>query len=343
MEKKIDVSRYTNQGRAELCFDIEFITPTFLGGADGNAEIRTAPFKNLLRRWWRIANGNLSPEELWKKESRLFGSTEKDPDTGKIFGKSKVELKIEQPQSNTVYISSETEKSDLKRFLYLGYGPVQAKSADTRFYIKSGLIVSASIIVPKSEKDTLIRVLTLINLFGTVGSRSRKGFGSIAILPKLDTEEGGFKLYNIKKLREEIPYLHKGNEMISGDKKQYPYYLSSDEKGMFCWNTTQKSSYQEVLSDMTDIYRNVVGEAKKASSSGRTILGSANEVRNTEIKRIPSPLILKVVKQGDKYSGRILHLAYNISDEIKQQDKVWHAIYEYLDGQGLKRFGGAAK
>ena len=74
----MDVSRYIDT--TELKFEVEFITPTFLGGADGNAELRTAPFKNLIRRWWRIANGHLTPEELWKKESDLFGSTEKNPD-----------------------------------------------------------------------------------------------------------------------------------------------------------------------------------------------------------------------------------------------------------------------
>ena len=101
----MDVSRYVDT--TELKFEVEFITPCFLGGADSNAEIRVAPFKNLIRRWWRIANGHLSPEELWKKESELFGSTQKNPDIveenknkkssekqPEIFGKSKVELKI---------------------------------------------------------------------------------------------------------------------------------------------------------------------------------------------------------------------------------------------------------
>ena len=120
----MNVSRYTKQTNTELRFDVEFITPTFLGGADGNAEIRTAPFKNLLRRWWRIANGNLSPEELWQKESELFGSTEKNPKTEKTFGKSKVMFGI-LDSNNVRYIN---EKIDIGKdeytnlAMYAGYG-----------------------------------------------------------------------------------------------------------------------------------------------------------------------------------------------------------------------------
>ena len=350
MEKKINVSRFTDT--KVLRFTVEFVTPCFLGGADGNAELRVAPFKNLLRRWWRIANGKLSPEELWKKESRLFGSTEKDPDIiefnrGKSkseqkpesFGKSKVDLEIEQ---SNVHFSTELEKSELKKFLYLGYGPVQAKTSDTKKYIKADSSIEIKLTIPNNEINMMINVLTLINLFGTIGSRSRKGFGSILISPKPVNEEGGFNLCNLKRLREELPHLHEGIANLCEDRKNYPYYLACDEKGMCCWNTSQKSSYNEVLEDMTNIYKNIVVTVKK-QSSGRTILGSATEIKNTEIKRIPSPLLMKVVKQGEKYSGRILHLAYNISGIFTHQTKVWNEVYIYLDSIGLKRFGGAVK
>mgnify|MGYP006978493258 FL=1 len=142
----IDVSRYTDT--TELVFDVEFITPTFLGGADGNAEIRTAPFKNLIRRWWRIVNGNLNPNELWQKESELFGSTERNPETveqnksrkksekePEVFGKSKIDLKIKQILPSDEYKSSahidigriESKFGSMDLSKYLGYGSVGIK------------------------------------------------------------------------------------------------------------------------------------------------------------------------------------------------------------------------
>ena len=337
----MNVSRYIDT--TELRFDVEFVTPCFLGGADQNAEIRTAPFKNLLRRWWRIANGNLAPEELWQKESELFGSTEKNPKTGKIWGRSKVILEIERNIDPLKDIVKDIlEKKELKQFLYLGYGPVQAKTEEIKDYIKPGSNITIKLKIPSNEAGMMINVLTLINLFGSIGSRSRKGFGSLSILPKQEGEYGCFKLVNIKKLRENLPSLHKDKEDIKSNEKHYPYYLACDDKGMYCWNTTQRDSYQEVLCDMTDIYRTVVDVAKK-TPSGRTILGTAKEIKNTDIKRIPSPLLMKVVKQGNKYSGRLLHLSYNISDEFYQQNKIWKSIYDYFDSKELKRFGGATK
>ena len=59
-----------------LQVSVEFLTPTFLGGADQNAELRAAPFKNLLRQWWRVAVGSQYPnhKEMLKAEGDLFGS-----------------------------------------------------------------------------------------------------------------------------------------------------------------------------------------------------------------------------------------------------------------------------
>ncbi len=334
---KINISRYVNT--TELKFEVEFITPAFLGGADGNAEIRTAPFKNLIRRWWRIANGNLNSNELWQKESELFGSTEKNPETeNKIFGKSKIELKIVNNFPCQDLYSNDSEKNKLNKFLYLGYGPISNKQAETRRFIKPNSKIPMILTVPKNEKESFINILSLINLFGSIGSRSRKGFGSISIIPNED-----FKLSNLNKLKEDISSLFL--EPSKMNIKNYPFCIGKDEKGVLCWNTiTPKDTYEEVLNELTEIYRNVVKAAKEKSSNGRMILGSAVGIKGIdEIKRIPSSLILKVAKSGKKYTGRIFHLPFNINTEIKDQDKVWSAIYSCLDNLGLKRFGGASK
>lgn len=336
---KINISRYVNT--TELKFEVEFITPAFLGGADGNAEIRTAPFKNLIRRWWRIVNGNLNSDELWQKESELFGSTEKNPETeNKIFGKSKIELKIVNNFPCQDLYSNDSEKNKLNNFLYLGYGPILNKQAETRRFIKPNSKIPMVLTVPKNERDSFINILSLINLFGSIGSRSRKGFGSISIIPNED-----FNLSNLNKLKEDIPSLFlEHSKMIN--KKNYPFCIGKDGKGVLCWNTASpKDTYEEVLNELTEIYRNVVKTAKENSSNnGRIILGSATGIKGIdEIKRIPSPLILKVVKSGKKYTGRIFHLPFNINTEIKDQDKIWSAIYSCLDNLGLKRFGGASK
>ncbi|MDD3295479.1 MAG: hypothetical protein PHG20_12415, partial [Geobacteraceae bacterium] len=53
---------------------VEFLTPTFLGGADRQGELRSPPFKNLLRQWWRVVKGDLAVDELRQREGQLFGT-----------------------------------------------------------------------------------------------------------------------------------------------------------------------------------------------------------------------------------------------------------------------------
>jgi len=68
---RINVSRFMSRETAE--FSIEVLTPMFLGGADGNGELRAAPLKNAIRYWWRIVLGELSHQDLLKEEQSLFG------------------------------------------------------------------------------------------------------------------------------------------------------------------------------------------------------------------------------------------------------------------------------
>ena len=48
------ISRYKNMDSVE--FDLEVVTPMFLGGANVNdAELRIPSIKGMLRFWWRAA------------------------------------------------------------------------------------------------------------------------------------------------------------------------------------------------------------------------------------------------------------------------------------------------
>lgn len=320
----IDVSRYTN--KEELTFDVEFITPAFLGGADGNAEIRTAPFKSLLRRWWRIVNGNLSPEELWKKESELFGSTEKDMASGKIFGKSKVVLKIINIQQED-YLSSENinigedDYTDLA--LYTGYGSVNMGKK----YIVPKTRCSFSISCPKENEHEIQKTLFYVHLFGTIGSRSRNGWGSIAILPK------SFKFDPAKCFPQALIL-----EKVWSSNKNYPFCIGKDEKGMLCWQTAERySSWKSAFEDIAQIYhqlvKNLNEDDKNFNTKWRKLLGFA-----AGNSRLSSQLLLKVCITKTKiqtgYYGMIVHVPYLVSDWKERdgdQKKAWQFIHEWLD------------
>jgi|Deesub1362A_J573_1020465.scaffolds.fasta_scaffold03401_5 CRISPR-associated protein Cmr1 len=61
----------------KLTVTLETVTPLFLGGAEQQPELRPAPFKGMLRYWWRALAGRfMGVERLRQEEARIFGSTD---------------------------------------------------------------------------------------------------------------------------------------------------------------------------------------------------------------------------------------------------------------------------
>lgn len=405
----MNVSRYIDT--VELKFDVEFVTPCFLGGANGNAEIRVAPFKNLLRRWWRIANGNLSPEELWKKESRLFGSTEKDPDIveenkrlpkekrkPEIFGKSRVELKIidsnfDFQKTNKLrfpnkMINHPEVKNPMSFETYLGMGPVfwnkEKKCSEYKLlpilefsparkeydsYSRKEITVperksslSFSLTVPAKSVECFVLILSYITYFGTIGSRSRNGWGSISIKNVMKNSGEPIELLKIKDIKEKsVDWL---SFFDSCCKKQYPSSMASDEKGLLCWCTPQRNSWEDAMLDAAKVYSAVRTNFKLSGDNGlhdRHLLGypithheySGWPVKNT---RLPSELYIKINLNQGKYRVQITHIPNLIPLEgfsANKQKEIWSKVHSFLDNyqlendkgekKNLSRFGGTAK
>ena len=70
----MDISRFVNHEEKNL--ELEFVSPAFLGNAYQAAELRSAPFKGMLRYWWRILHGAKYGKTIYDQEAKLFGSTE---------------------------------------------------------------------------------------------------------------------------------------------------------------------------------------------------------------------------------------------------------------------------
>lgn len=353
----VDVSRYTDT--TELVFDVEFITPAFLGGADGNAEIRTAPFKNLIRRWWRIVKGNLNPNELWQKESELFGSTEKNPDTveqnktrkksekeAEVFGKSKVDLKIRQISPSDEYKSSapidigriESKFGSMDLSKYLGYGSVGIKE-----YIKPKTKCTFVLTAESKYKNEIIDSLFLITLFGTCGSKSKNGFGSINVIPKQNSFE-----FNPPRVFGKF-----GNwKEILNSQKKYPYKICTDKNGVLAWKTNNFNSWNLAFEEIGLVYHDALSFIKAKIPNGRKIFGMAKGNL-----RLPSQVIIKICPQKikiensimTKYYGLIIHIPYEIEKwDLEEQNQAGCLLHDYLDKDSRvtgwqRKITGAAK
>jgi len=175
----------------ELELRMKVVTPLFMGGADNTqAELRPSSIKGLLRFWWRAiqppevinsvavkeqankAKGAKDIPEIVKKESKIFGGAGKDQ------GQSRVHIRIVKLQDPS--IEAYRGKREQVGITYLGYGV--ANSQSNRKAIMPGyefeVQISLRDLTPSEEEEVMDALWCMTHL-GGMGSRSRRGFGSV--------------------------------------------------------------------------------------------------------------------------------------------------------------------
>jgi len=157
-------------------------TPLFSSGASpASPELRVSEMKAALRFWWRAMNYQLATtagggcSALAARESQLFGSTN---------GQSPFLLRLSE---NTIDVTESASADKLVAAAatkYLGYGLTETGAdrsgwradADKTFTIELTLKARAL-----ADQQEYIDALHLFGLFGGLGYRSRRGFGSITL------------------------------------------------------------------------------------------------------------------------------------------------------------------
>ncbi len=164
----------------KLVFECETITPMFLGGADGNAELRPPSIKAALRFWWRALHGGLPFDQLKRQEAEIFGGS------GDNEGKSKFSIRImtdKVPNSSKDIKSKlwDTQNKKLKTDSEgIGYFLYPFLIKDREYYINQKF----TIVFASFDKNILIEISKVFSLFiwlGSLGSRSRRGCGNITV------------------------------------------------------------------------------------------------------------------------------------------------------------------
>lgn len=173
----------------ETILHYRITTPMFLGEADAESVdekiFRNASFKGALRFWWRAtqwgkfltgAKGDVRAalSELHKKEGELFGLAS----DGENSRQSRVRI------SSTIE-GARKSVSDISGLSYLlGQGLYHFKKGVLREYLSGGDI-HVTLAFDANTVDTDIesveRAAIALGLFGGLGSRSRKGLGSLSL------------------------------------------------------------------------------------------------------------------------------------------------------------------
>ncbi|MCX7778481.1 MAG: type III-B CRISPR module RAMP protein Cmr1, partial [Armatimonadetes bacterium] len=165
----------------QLKVTLETITPLFLGGANprGDPELRAPSFRGVMRFWLRALLGGVvgdNPQEIFKRESAVFGSTEHA---------SSVVVRVNHQLPQPVGYSKLTaNKTGLAYLLFSARG---TRTEPERTAVPAGKTLELKLQFRSGSQDDLslkaaLASLWLLTRFGGVGSRSRRGGGNLQVL-----------------------------------------------------------------------------------------------------------------------------------------------------------------
>ena len=365
----------------KLEYQVRFLTPAFLGNAEQGGQWRTPPFKALLRHWWRVAaakDHGYDHTKLRETEGKLFGHAWLKDETGKSWAKkSQVRLRLEPWAPGRLtnenwpgnginkVVTTQDGKGKVRSDLYLGYGPVLAPSKKgkhpsiklarnaigTEKKEKATLRILS--VAPPEQHQALADTLQLIHWFGTLGSRSRNGWGSLSF-EGADIEAPNRMFTSPLLLRVVRPW----QDCMETD---WANAIGRDEKGPLIWLTSPLNNWQEAVQEFAEhlvAVRRIAKDFQRPGSLGGLqaihLLGypsggkwKLNSWGNKA--RLASPLRFKVVKwEGTKLRGMIFHVPCDVPKPLQHQHKlkdsdrswlrghqtsVWEKIHGSLDGK----------
>lgn len=158
-------------------FVIETVTPLFIGGADQydikNEGLRVPSLRGAMRWWYRALLGSRINDikEIYKNESEMFGSTDK---------KSTIIVRV-SPSTGLKEGSYQKQWNYNIDYLFFSFRKTKSNPARPYYDEKSKFTIE----LLSRDKDSLEKasyLLWLLAHLGSIGSRSRRGAGSLNIL-----------------------------------------------------------------------------------------------------------------------------------------------------------------
>ncbi len=345
----------------KLVFELEFITPAFIGNAYQRAELRPASFVGLLRWWWRALKGEEDIKRLYEEECKLFGG---HLDDGAIAGC--VSLKL-QMLSNKVVENSFREHYKLEWFYnqtqglvgkhagvgYLLYSvSLQRKEnpskppKEERSFIKAGSRFRLVLLGKEECLKPVVASLWALVFLGGVGTRARRGGGDlscVAVEPQIDwlsfEPKGELSEWLSENLRRAV-------ELVGGGKD----FCSAYSNLSFCKLLVSKESFNSWIEALNQIGKEMMDfrRVHKSRVFEMGAFGLPIQHRNRiiikpmyrqkkqgerDLERRASPLIVKVIRIDGKYHWIVLRL----NGELLPKDAMLVKAKSEKDNSGQKR------
>lgn len=346
-------------------YQITFNVPAFIGDAEQKSVWRTPPFKALIQHWWRIAvakEHDYDWRKIRKAEGQLFGHAWLKDQQGQDWAmRSRVRMRLKKTcegqlttwKEKDLKVEHKEVKFPVGAYLYLGYGPLAYQKGSKAPVLKMGPAIKEKeqnqliLIYPRQEKETFQQVMQLIHWFGTLGGRSRNGWGSIEVV-----SSNKDKLLSASLLNGEADLTAYQKPLKDCLTQEWPHAIGTDEQGLLMWLTPERDNWQSVIKDLaktkikfrTDL---PFPGAKPGEFEKRHLL--AYPVTHHKVSswgnnaRLANQLRFKVARTGNKYFGLIVHLPCALPNEMSQQLKkapsmqqqfdIWQTVHHSIDNQ----------
>ena len=342
-------------GYIDYDLELHLNTPAFLGGADQRAEWRTPPLKALLRQMWRLVvakQENYQVARLRQREGELFGIADET-----ARRRSQVVVMLDRWQAGTInqwgadtaVSHPEAPNGKVGAQLYLGYGPLSfQREAGTVLSDRGGAKRTAlgreqsatlHLRAPAEQKGDIERTIQLVHLLGTIGGRSRNGWGSLRLVRR-NPEDLRLVGHDDPEARSLLASISRRLEdCLDCD---WPHALGCDAKGLLAWWTEPREKVDDVLRDLAEL--KIAFRTQFAFPAGkppptpldRHVL--AYPVTNHQVSawprdyRAPNQLRFKVIRdQNEKYRGFVYHLPWCENIGKEKALKVWRTVHGFLN------------
>ena len=369
--------------KTELTYQVSFNTPAFLGNAEQQAQWRTPPFKALLRQWWRVVKAPqldrpFNVDELRTAENLLFGAA--SDDGREKSHRSLVRLRLTKDNSGGIgwedgwmkqwptggsTVTHPEVKFPVGSDLYLGFGPIEydkaSKSAKLGESKSSGLkrtaiddkaTASLRLMFPAVHQTDLSSALQLAAWFGTLGSRSRNGWGALQM-----QANGESPIAPIPLTRSGVESLAVTRPLTSCLREDWPHAIGQDRSGPLVWRTRISEDWRQVMRELARI--KIAFRTQPALSLDGVPEGTFSErhflaypVTHHSVTgsdwggqgRLANQIRFKLLREGNQLFGVIVHLPCRLPTAMAEtlppqvrigidtlQLQVWQDVHAMLD------------
>ena len=322
-------------------FDLEVVTPMFLGGANTtDAELRVPSIKGMLRFWWRAMRAENDFGKLAQSEAEIFGGV------GEGQGKSKLSISI-SGYNNLMpgkdFLDEIGFKKNGKRIVkkenlgigYLFYSTFTLRDKGKPI-LKKYLLPGQNFKLKLSgtTEQSLgngLAALWLAIYFGGFGARARRGAGNLAIISLNGS------LINIEEIKDIFMPIHDTTlksfikagfswaKGIIGQKATDKYSNLSDTK-MFLGTGHSENEWKSALNKIGLIYKDyrtaIKGKLFRGPHYGIPVMHSGFKTRlvgydDSKLlsERRGSPLIIKLIKHDGTYIPFVIKLGGSLLPE----------------------------